>query len=892
MEGSRTSRAELVRSLAAEVSRYVRNTEHGAFALVGAVGLGKTTVLHDVAEALDGIRVVATTADEVDSREPFSVVGRLFTAGTGAPPGRVFAGYSVDDLDGIYAAGPVVLVVDDAHLADGESLTLLHRISAVSARLPLVVVLAYRRVPERTALTMFAAEPYARTVELIPLGSDEVAAVVRRHLGGDPAPDLTRYLAHAGGNPLHVGQLVDLLSRSDHTAVDAESGLITLRGTDADLSDQLGRSIRSHLARLSPRVRDLVQVLAVADGPMGVEVLADIGGEAPARCAGAVAAAVDAGVLHWLGDDLLDFVAPAYRQIAYDTVAPGMRRLLHHAVAESLARHGAPTEMMSTHRNLAAASGAFATSRQPSSVQAFGIFDPDELAATVRRNPSLARAAVLAESGRFRAAALLADEVLGTAGDDRAFALMVALTSRTVLGDVPCARASIDELLGLSLPPDTRVWLGQFREWLGLIGSVESVPDAPLPPSTDEVLADFGLDTIVPGIHAVLSGDATLGLEWFERGQSAASGQGVLDRETSVAEVWAMWAALYAHGPIAALARRTPVPHGGRTMAEMWLLPIHHSITASTLFALGRWDETVAACDDALAVAAQTDSGWTSSAVATAALVDVHRGDLESAERRLQAWEAEGRPRLFGLPDTEYARAELWSALGDLERARVFAARAWCLAVDAGRMVWALGFGPHIARIAVQSHDRDLFAQVYTVFHEMRAPRSPAIAPAVEFVEALSKGDHVGLAEAAENFAGAGDAVAELAALEEAACVAAASAGRDEAHEHARRARDLAVHLGASTVIDRIASRVRESGVSLGVVGSRRTEQIGWESLTVAEKRVARLVGQGLSGPQIAARLGVSPRTVQTHVSHALAKLGLHSRVGLARVVLAHTRGE
>ncbi|MCK0093622.1 hypothetical protein HCA61_24210 [Rhodococcus sp. HNM0563] len=891
MEEDRTPRANLVRSLADDVRRYVRCTEHGALALVGSIGLGKTTVLREIACALDDVRVVATTADELDSCSPSSVVGRLFLAGAGATPDMKILGYNIDNLDAIYADGPVALVVDDAHLADGESLALLHRISAVSARLPLTVILAYRRVPERMALTMFAAQPHARTIELAPLDSEEVAAVVRLHLGGDPAPDLIRYLGQAGGNPLHVGQLVDLLASREHTTVDTESGLITLRGTEVELSDQLGQSIRSHLSCLSPRVRDLVQVLAVADGPMGVEELADIGGEAPARCAGAVAAAVDAGVLRWSDDGDLDFVAPAYRQIVYDTVAPGIRRLLHHAVAESLARGGGSAARLSAHRERADAPGTFVPSRQPSSVQTFGAFDSDELAATVRGNPTLARAAVLAESGRFRAAAELADGVLETAHDERTFALMVSLTSHTVLGDVPRARASIDELLRSSLPPETRGWFEQYREWLALIGGAEPLlGDAPAPPAAGQELADFGLDTIGPGVHAVLSGDATLGLEWFERGEQAASGHGVLDRETSVAGAWAMWASLYVHGPIAALARRTAVPRRAHTMAEMWLLPLHHSVTASTLFTLGRWDEAIAACDDALVVAAQTDSGWTSCAVGTAALVDVHRGDLESAERRLRMWEAGNTPRMFGLPDIEYGRAELWSALGEHERAEESAAQAWRLAVDGGRLVWALRFAPHIARIAVQTRDRGLFAQVYEVVQEIRADRSPAIAPTTEFVEALSKGDHVGLAEVADTFAAGGDAVAELAALEEAACAAAASAKRDQAHVHARRAHDLAVHLGARTVADRIASRVRECGVPLGAVGSRRTAQTGWESLTVAERRVAILVGEGLTGPQIAVRLRISPRTVQTHVSHALAKLGLRSRVGLAREALAHPR--
>jgi DNA-binding CsgD family transcriptional regulator len=56
----------------------------------------------------------------------------------------------------------------------------------------------------------------------------------------------------------------------------------------------------------------------------------------------------------------------------------------------------------------------------------------------------------------------------------------------------------------------------------------------------------------------------------------------------------------------------------------------------------------------------------------------------------------------------------------------------------------------------------------------------------------------------------------------------------------------------------------------------------GWESLTKAEAKMADLVAKGLSNPEIARRLFISRRTVQTHVSHALEKLGLSSRVELA----------
>lgn len=62
----------------------------------------------------------------------------------------------------------------------------------------------------------------------------------------------------------------------------------------------------------------------------------------------------------------------------------------------------------------------------------------------------------------------------------------------------------------------------------------------------------------------------------------------------------------------------------------------------------------------------------------------------------------------------------------------------------------------------------------------------------------------------------------------------------------------------------------------------RRRPSTGWESLTDAELDVVRLVAEGLTNQQIAKRLYVSPRTVQTHVAHVFAKLGVARRSEVA----------
>jgi len=80
----------------------------------------------------------------------------------------------------------------------------------------------------------------------------------------------------------------------------------------------------------------------------------------------------------------------------------------------------------------------------------------------------------------------------------------------------------------------------------------------------------------------------------------------------------------------------------------------------------------------------------------------------------------------------------------------------------------------------------------------------------------------------------------------------------------------------------RARARLRELGVRTRVPGAARRATRGWDALTDTERKVAALVAAGRSNPDIAAQLFISRRTVQSHVSSILARLGCASRVELA----------
>jgi DNA-binding CsgD family transcriptional regulator len=65
------------------------------------------------------------------------------------------------------------------------------------------------------------------------------------------------------------------------------------------------------------------------------------------------------------------------------------------------------------------------------------------------------------------------------------------------------------------------------------------------------------------------------------------------------------------------------------------------------------------------------------------------------------------------------------------------------------------------------------------------------------------------------------------------------------------------------------------------VTRRQQRPRTGWESLTRSERAVVELVSQGLSNPEVAARLCISRRTVETHVSSVFRKIDVPSRTAL-----------
>jgi len=328
--------------------------EEGPAALMieGEVGGGKTTLWRAaVAEAREmGIRVLEAHPLESEEALPFAALGDLLEGLVGDPdlklPGpqlralrvavlledpddgppdqRAVAVATLNALRALSERTPVLMAVDDLQWTDGPSARVLELVVRRLQRERLRVVATFRSNAGAFVSGLFDRSfsgREAHRLRLTPLGVEGLGELLRARLEFPlPRPMVGQVHRASGGNPLFALEIARGLQR----------GEIPLQTTEPlEVPGTLQQYARERLSHLPRDVRDLLFIAAAVADPT-IDLLEATA--APDTVSAAIEEAASAGVLEVSGDQL-QFVHPLFASTLYYAVPPARRRALHRKLA-------------------------------------------------------------------------------------------------------------------------------------------------------------------------------------------------------------------------------------------------------------------------------------------------------------------------------------------------------------------------------------------------------------------------------------------------------------------------------------------------------------------------------------------------------------------------------
>ncbi|WP_327189331.1 AAA family ATPase [Streptomyces xinghaiensis] len=329
----------------------------------GPTGTGRSALLEAVAarESRRGMRVLRARCSPEDSRAEFAAVAELLDAdlrppapdrqawdepGTGEDhslhgTGRAARLWRL--LRSHAAAGPLLLLVDDVHLADPSSRGWFVRAARLLDRLPVLLVLTERSQydldPPPPCLLRTLPSTLFSFHTLAPLSFRAAAELVRERLGaGLPPGWIDGCLRATGGVPLFLHALLTDLGRL--TAVTGGAG--TFPDTGARLySSHYTTMIAWALESAGPATAELARTLAELDTTGDTALLADVAGTDPGRTGRWIDAMASSGLVVRAGPGAPPRVAhPLLRDAVLDGWPHRRRQEVHRAAAELLYQRG------------------------------------------------------------------------------------------------------------------------------------------------------------------------------------------------------------------------------------------------------------------------------------------------------------------------------------------------------------------------------------------------------------------------------------------------------------------------------------------------------------------------------------------------------------------------
>jgi DNA-binding CsgD family transcriptional regulator len=306
-----------------------------------------------------------------------------------------------------------------------------------------------------------------------------------------------------------------------------------------------------------------------------------------------------------------------------------------------------------------------------------------------------------------------------------------------------------------------------------------------------------------------------------------------------------------------------------------------HSALSELRFATGHWDEVLAEME--MLQESLKEATVACVILGVAAMIRFHRGEIDAARSHLEA--AGPHAKRIGhrqIGPLALARSLDCEQAGSPQEALAALTAAFeGNAEDLGEVEDLLGDAVRLAiGVGDQGTAKALAGHADALAAGSEIPHRQANAL---YCRGLLDRDAARLLTAAERYRDAGRPLQQAKALEAAAGHFVDADDKTQARAAFTTAVDVYTSLGAAADIARLQAAFRAHGIRRGPHAKHRRAQSGWDSLTATEIKIAAFVEEGLSNPEIAARLLLSRRTVATHVSHILKKLNVNSRIDIAR---------
>jgi DNA-binding CsgD family transcriptional regulator len=886
-----------------------RGGESRALVVRGEPGVGKSALLECAAERASGCRVARAAGVQSEMELPFAGLHQLcapmldrighlpapqrdaldtaFGLMNGTAPDRFLVGLAVLALlSEVAEEQPLVCLVDDAQWLDRESLQALEFVA--------------RRLFAESVALVFAARPSAeeQTLAGLPellldgLGDDDARALLDSVIHGRLDERVRdRIIAETRGNPLALLELPRGLTPA------RLAGGFGLPAAQA-LSGTIEESFQRRLARLPAKTQQLL-LLAAAE-PVGDAVLIW-------RAAGRLGIGPEAADAAE-SDGLVEFGArvtfrhPLVRSASYRWASPEGRREVHRALADAMNRELDP-DRRAWHLAQAAPGPdeevAAELERSASRAQARGGLSA--AAAFLER-----AAALTLDPARRAARALAAAGAKAQAGEFDAALRLLAAAEAEPLDEIQCAHADLlrgqiafASSRGSDAPPlllraakrlepldvnasrDTylealfaALFAGRLGEPGGVLKAAEaarSAPPARQPPRAADLLLDGYALTITDG-YAV--GAPVL--------QQAVRAFGSPDTATDEVLRYAFLASYAAQalwdeeGYRALPTRQIQLARDAGALA---VLPLTLTMRIGAHLHAGELDAAASLLEELSDVTEAT--GVQVPPYAALALAAWHGREAEATaliQASMNAVVARGEG--IGVTFTEWVTAVLYNGLGRYSDALAAAAPASEHPEELQSPLWL----QELVEAAIRSDQPEQAAAALQELSEMTAiigtdwalgieARSRALLSDGETAEGLYR-------KAIENLTRS-EARVELARAHLLYGEWLRHEGRRaDAREQLRTADEMFVRIGA----EGFAERTRRELLATGENARKRTVEASGR-LTLQEAQVARLARDGLSNPEIGARLFISASTVQYHLRKVFTKLDISSRTQLHRVL-------